>query len=147
MAAHFLGELEGALEVAGEGVVPVVVVDRREGLLFEEARVVDDDVEAAEMLDRGRDAAPDALAFGDVELHRECAAAMLLDLLDDGPGCALALVPRDAHAGAFPGETLGDSAADAPRRSGDDRDLVLQYAAHAGHRSSMRATIPSASRR
>ena len=79
-----------------------------------EAGVVDEDVEAAELLDRLRDEALAARGVGDVELERD----LRLEPLDP-PRAA-----RDAHARGC--ERGRRRPADAGRRAGDDRALAGQ---------------------
>ena len=79
-----------------------------------EAGVVDEDVEAAETLDRLRDEALAARGVGDVELERDLGLEPL-----DPPRAA-----RDAHAGGC--ERGRRRPADAGRGAGHDRPLAAQ---------------------
>ncbi len=100
----------------------------------QDAGIVDDAVEPAEMIGRRLD----DLAGGDRFRHRleigDRGAAALLDLLDHflgGRGARSGAVGGDAgivdhDLGAFGGAEQRDLAADAAACAGDDDDLVLQ---------------------
>ena len=105
-----------------------------EDRVAQDAGIVDDAVDPAEMVDRrlddlaGGDGFRDRLEVGDGR------AAALLDLLDHflgGRGARARAVGGDAEIvdddlGAFGGAEQRDLAADAAARAGDDDDFVLQ---------------------
>ena len=85
-----------------------------------ETGVVEEDVEAAEALDRLGDEALATLDVGDVELE--------LDLGLEPLDAAGAAGDADARIGELPGRRLADAA----RRAGDDRGLALESRHGAG---------------
>ena len=87
--------------------------------------VVDDDVEALVLLLDGAQERRDVLAARNVDGHRRGAKALGDKRLRRLPG-ALPVNVGDVDVGALGGEQLGRGKADAGRRPGDERDLVVQ---------------------
>ena len=112
---------EHAAEVHRDQAVEVV-----DGVLLEahpeprrrDADVVEEDVESAELLDRGGDHAGDLLVLGDVALDLDGDAARRLDLAD-GLLRPVAAEIGDDHLGAFLGEAQRGRAPDAGAGPGD----------------------------
>jgi hypothetical protein len=96
------------------------------------ARVVDDDVDAAEPLDRLRDGARHRLLVADVAHDRQGLAARRLDRLGSGVDRALELGVRLGGLGdqrdvrAIAGGALRDREADAAARAGDEHGLAFE---------------------
>ena len=113
-------------EVAGaeDRVVAVPLLERRllERGAGRDAGVGDDDVEAAERVDRGGERRRDVLLGRDVAADRD---PVVLGHRVARSG--LVEVERD-HAGARGGERVEDRAADAAGAAGDERDLALELA-------------------
>ena len=71
----------------------------------------------------------DVFGAADVGGHGDGLVAPLAQLVGDGlDGLGLATVDDDAH--AFGGEAIGDAAADAAARAGDDGDFVREVVRH-----------------
>ena len=123
---------EVALEVHLDHRVPLVLLHVHEHAVAEDPGVVDEDVEAAEALDRRLHHAFGAGEVGDVLAVRDRLAAERLDLADDVVrrpfARALAgerraeVVDDDLRAGARERERV--LAADPAPGAGDDRDLA-----------------------
>ena len=93
-----LRAVEGAGQVDAKVPLPerrVLVVELAD--VVERARVVDEDVDGAELVDRAGDRRRDLVAVGDVALDRERAAAHRADLLGGGLRADEALRPRDGR--------------------------------------------------
>src|SRR5690606_8734449 len=109
-------------------------VDHLVGLVLDTAdvagapRVVDQDVDAAEVGDGGGDHALDLLAVGHVDIEEASA-----DLVGDGLAGGLVDL-CDEHAGTLGGEAPRDAGADAVTATGDHRDAAgktsLSHDAH-----------------
>jgi hypothetical protein len=121
---------ESAAEVDCHEAVPFVVADlggRLDRLL--DARVVEGDVEAVEPLHRGLQCRFDVLGARDGAGHGERLAAGLLD------HASRLLVAVGGDVGDHDARTVAPErecggAADAAARSGDERDLAVEAAAH-----------------
>ena len=105
-------DLEHPSEVVGLG------VDDQAGDL--DARVVDEDVEPAELLDRGRDRGLPARLVGDVEVRGLTADALR------GLRGQVVLEVADHHLRAGRGERLRHPGAEAVRAAGDERLPALE---------------------
>ena len=133
---------EDAAEVDRHEVVPLVVADlggRLDRLL--DARAVERDVEATEPLNAGLQRRLDVVAACDVAGHGERLAALGLDHAGRLPvafGCDVG----DHEARALAREGEGGGAADAAGRSGDERDLPVEAAAHGVERETVTVTSP-----
>ena len=93
------------------------------------AGVVDDDVEAAECGERGIDELLRKVRSGDVAREVRGEAAGLLDgFLSFGGRVGIEIVDHDGSAGC--GELLGDGAADAAARAGNEGCLVFERERH-----------------
>ena len=93
-----------------------------------DARVVDQDVEAAEILDGGVD---DALRFrclGNITTDSDSLAAGCCDRIDDGSRAGLARRVIDHHRRACSGERLGDGGPDTFGCACDHCYLTLEFA-------------------
>ena len=93
------------------------------------AGIVDQDIDAAEALERSRDDVPDAVSGYEICLHREhFGAGLAPDFLPPAPG------PRRARADRDPGTLAGQRErrrlARDPARCGDQRNLALQAEIH-----------------
>jgi hypothetical protein len=133
---------EGAAEVDRHQAVPLFVGDlggRPDRLL--DARVVEGDIQAAEPLDRRVERRLDLVTARDVAGHGERPAAGLLDHAGRLPVALRGDVgDHDTRALAREGERGG--AADAARRSGDERDLPFEAATHGVERETVTVTSP-----
>ena len=122
------------LQVHLDDRVPLLFGHVDEHPVAQDARVVDEDVEIAERLDRGVDEALRTFPVGDVVAVDDRLATTGADLLDHllsrgdvGPG---AVVRRaevvDDDLGTFGGEVQGMLAADAAPGAGDDRNASVE---------------------
>ena len=121
------GEQE-AEDVDVEHLVEVFFGDGLDGRELVDAGVVDEDVEAAEVLDGGVDDALGLGGLGDVAADGDGLAAGGGDGGDDGVGAGLAGGVVDDDGGAFGGERFGDGGADALGCAGDDCDFACELA-------------------
>src|SRR5690606_36017006 len=112
-----------------------------EGLVAQDAGVVDDDVDAAEVVDRGLDDRPAALGRGDRVVVGRGLTAGLADLLHGLVGHARARaravgLPAEIvhdHLAAARGELQGVGLAEAAAGAGDDGHLAVEAdVAHGG---------------
>src|SRR3990170_736820 len=123
-----LDRVEVALEVDGDDGVPFLLAHVEDHAVAEDARDVDQDVDAAEGVDTLADHALAAGKFGDAVVvgdRRPTGGAYLLDYLLGGAGVVTAAVDVDAgvvddDAGALFREGYGYGAADAATGAGDD---------------------------
>jgi hypothetical protein len=107
--------------------------------IAQDARVVDEDVDAAEGVDRGLDDLVGVARLADRQRRGDGLAAGFFDLVDDvlcrtgiGPGAVEACADVAGHdARAFLRHQERNAAADAPPRSGDDGDLTGDDVRHA----------------
>ena len=88
--------------------------------------VVDEDVEAAQLVDGLLDHRLGLLVVGDVARDRGGLAALFLDRGHDLFGLGLAGSVVDADRGALGGERLGHGAADAPGAARNERNLAFE---------------------
>ncbi len=127
--------MEGRRQIGADHRVPGERVGLEDEAVADDRRVVDDDVEPAEALDRERDGGGggrwtrDALGEGGGAL----AQALRQRLRDRG--IAAAAVDRGAEIGdddrrALRVQQLDDGAADAAAAAGDERDAAVEGAAH-----------------
>jgi len=91
-----------------------------------DARVVDQDVEAAESLLRLGEEVPNVVLLGDVRPHGDCLASLGGDLGHDAVGPLLAGGVIDDHRGAFGRQVQGDRGPDPLGRAGDDRNFSIK---------------------
>ena len=109
--------------------VPLFVAHLLDDVVPGIARVVDDDVDAAERLQCGLDQAFTEVRLGDIAGEGQCLAAAAADLLHHIIGrCGVKIV--DNHAGTFARELQGDAAADTTPCTSDDGNLAFQFPAH-----------------
>jgi hypothetical protein len=101
------------------------ILDRHE---FIDAGVVDEDIEAAVVLDRRVDHALRSRAGGDVAADGDRVAAGRGNRGDHRVRTRLAGCIVDDDGRAFGGERLGDGGSDALGRSGDDGHLAVELA-------------------
>jgi hypothetical protein len=94
-------------------------------LVDEHLRVVDEDVEGAELAEGLVEEARDLGLDADVARECETRAARLPNLLR-GPRGHIVVLVVDDHPRPLPSESERDASTDAPPRAGDDRDLVAQ---------------------
>ena len=133
-----LAEVEVALEVDVEDDVPLLLRHVEDHLVAKDAGVVDDDVEAAEGVERLLHHAVSGLEVGDVVVVRDGVAAHLLDLGDDLVGGALlaagagggATEVVDDDASALGREAKRLAAANAASGAGDDGDFAFEPVTH-----------------
>src|SRR5262249_55921893 len=112
-------------------------------LVAQDAGVVDQDVAATPRVERGLDDLPRTVELGDAVVTRHALGTEALQLLahpGGGIGVGAAPVRRaadvvDHHLRALGAERQRDAAADAPARTGDDRDLALEQLSHANLRT------------
>ncbi|CAO0835158.1 hypothetical protein SMICM17S_01060 [Streptomyces microflavus] len=132
-----------ALEVDAHHRVPVVLVQVDEHPVAQEARVVDQGVEAAEGVQGGGDQGGGALGGGDVAVVDDRFAAPGRDLLDDPAGgsarASVAAGPDaevvDDDPGSFggEGERVGPAEAASGARDGDDPARAESGSSGCGH--------------
>ena len=132
-------DVERAVQMHVDHHLPVDMAHAMEDAVAQDAGIVDDAVDPAEVLDRGLDHALGAGRIGDAVAVGHGLAAGRLDLVADLLGrrraAAAFAVDRaaevvDHDAGAFPGGQQRHLAADAAARAGDQHDLVLQHVGH-----------------
>ena len=98
-----------------------------ERFVAQDARVVDDDREAAELVQRVLDYALPSLGSGDVVVVGDRGAAGGVDLLDHGRGrVGIAGQVVDDDASAAPRKLEGVAAAEPTARAGDDRNVTVE---------------------
>ena len=123
-----------ALQVDGDDRIPLFLGHVHEHAVAQDARVVDEDVELAECLDRGVDHSLATLPARDVVAVRDRLAAHLLDLVHDLLGRrlvatgAVGVAPEvvDDDLGAFRGKEQRMLPADAAPGTRDDRNAPLE---------------------
>src|SRR5207247_9408527 len=121
-------EVAAGLPAPGPG--PLRVRDRQEVAAPDRSRVVDEDVDPAEAT---MDRAGDPLHFVELAEVAGDDEGLGASLARDLPGRRLQgrLIARaQCDAGALGGEPAGDGAADAPARSGPQRDFFLELEVH-----------------
>src|SRR3954454_5113426 len=121
-----LRAVEDAAEVHAHHVEPVArlhVVDER---VLRDPRVVDEDVEPAERLDRACDRGLPLVVVGDVAADRDGGPARGLDLADDLLRLFLPGPVVDADGRTLGGEGDADRASDPPRATGYERPPPLE---------------------
>src|SRR3712207_5369377 len=124
-----LGQREHRRQVQRHRVVPLLVRDLLERVVAHlEGRVVDQDVDLAELLDRLRDDRLLVGAVGEVTRHQHALPAGLPDVLRGVLSVLVLVEVRNQDVGALPGEGDRDGAADAAVAAGDDRRLAGQPA-------------------
>jgi hypothetical protein len=119
--------IERAVEDDGGDGAPVGKRHGRERLLGAHRRVVDQNVDAAEFLRRGRDHRIDRVGVGDVSGDGKRLAARPLDLVRDRLGLPEIGARIDHDRGAAVGERERDAAPDIAPSAGDDRDAAGQF--------------------
>ena len=121
-----LGEAERAPHVDLEDLAPLDEVDRVERLHHvHPERVVDEDVEAGERVDRAGDERRDLLGLDEVGGHRQRPAAVGLDAgLDLGQ--VVGVAGRQHDGGALPGQRPGIGLPQPRTDPRHDRDLALE---------------------
>jgi hypothetical protein len=129
---------ERPLEVDPDHRVPLVLGHVEQHPVPQDASVVDENVEAAEDLDRLVDQSAGAVPVGDVVGVGDGDPARGLDLVHDGPGRA-GVGPAAGHraaqvvdhdVGTLAGQLQGVSPPDAPAGAGDDGDPPRTDAGH-----------------
>jgi hypothetical protein len=121
----FTGAEKTAFEVDGDHGIPLVVAHSEEQVVPQDPRVVDQDVQAPEVLDDLGDRACDLIGPRDVAAHRDGVRPDVLHPLDRVPAAVLGQVQhRD------PGPGLGQAyrlrRADPASRAGDQGHALLQ---------------------
>jgi hypothetical protein len=119
-----LHRVEHAQEVHLQHALEQLGVDLQEWRERVDARVVDEDVQAAEAVDGGGDHRVGVLPAADVRpLDQGTAGAASVQSLGDG-AAGLDIEVCDQNGGARLVEAFGDAASDAHRAAGHDRDLA-----------------------
>jgi hypothetical protein len=129
-----LGDAEGPLEVDRDDRVPQALVHLAQGLVAQDAGVVDQDVHLAEGVEGLLEDPLPALDGGDVVVARGGHAAGVADLLRHGVGHRLAFAAAISgpaqvvhqHLRALGGQRQRVLAPDAAPRAGHDRNLAVQ---------------------
>ncbi len=123
---RIFGAEEYPLEVDGQAVIPIFAGCLQHWLVDADASVVDQHVNPPVLIEGRLHHGLDLLFVRYVAVDKEGVAARLADLL--GRLLARFLVPVDDHnLGAFFGEDLGNSPADALARTGDDGNFVFKF--------------------
>src|SRR6058998_3307920 len=132
------GAVEGALQVDGDDRVPLLLAHVEDHPVAQDAGVVHQDVDRAELLDRRLDDALGGREVGDAvgvgDRPPAAGADRLHHFVGDAPRGAAAVdlgaEVVDDHRGPLGREQLGDGAADAAPRARDDRRLALEPLRH-----------------
>ena len=100
------------------------------------AGIVDQHVDSAELIDHGSNGAVDRLPVAVVGRNQDAASSLLLQQGERLPGRVAGRMIMDGDPGAFPGQPERARAAQAPARSGYQRDLAGKPPCrfHAGRR-------------
>jgi hypothetical protein len=123
------GHEEGAREVDGQDLVPVLVGHLEDRLVGRDAGVVDEDVQAPVVIDDLLHGAPAVLGRADVALMDGDRDLVFGELGLEGLGAfAIAAVAR-GDGGALGGQAVTDGGADAARAAGDHGDAALELIA------------------
>ena len=117
-----LGHVEGARQVHLQHLVPVGRGHLRDRLVDRDARVVDEDVEPAVLLDHLLDYALAVLRVADVALVQRKRASLGLDRLAQFVGARLIRGVAGCDSRAVRGECVADRRADPPGAAGDQGD-------------------------
>lgn len=130
-----LGQQKHPTQVHRHQSIPVVDAELLAVGDDEKTGVVDDDIDAAEVIDRRIDEAPNTLLIGNICLDEVCLSTDTMKflcswrrrvLLMEPPAFWLFLQVCDDHASTFAGQLQTDPPADAGTASGDDGDTTLQ---------------------
>jgi hypothetical protein len=106
---------------------PAVVVELRGGNEPGDAGVGDDDVEAAQLVDRGAQQPPHVLRLRDVRLDRDRLSALRADLVEHRLHVVrVSAVPAQRDLGSGRGEHPRGGGADPGGRARDDRGLPVE---------------------
>src|SRR5207249_11459853 len=122
---HRLDQVKWAAQVDAKDALPVLA--RKLGAPGGgdgDPGVVDEDVDPPERGEGGLHEPPALLGDADVSLEALCLTAVGRDLLHHLAGFTVAGAVAHAHPEACPGERPRDGPPDAPRGSGDERDLA-----------------------
>ena len=122
-----LGADEGAVQDDGQDLAPGGERHLRERLLAPHRGVVDQDIDPAEPLDRGRRHAGDRRLVGHVGNAGERAPTARLDLARHGLGFRLAGARVDHDRRARRRQVVGDCPPDIARRAGDDGHAPVEF--------------------
>ena len=117
-----LAHVERPRQVDAQDLVPVVDAHLPDGAVDGDAGVVDEDVEAAVLVDDFLDDALAVVGVADVALVQRQRAAVGLDRLAQFVGACLVGGVAGADDGARRGEAVADRGADAAGAAGDQRD-------------------------
>ena len=131
------GGQEVAAEVDADHGVPVVLGHLGDRPVAEDARVVDQGVQAAELADGRGDERVGHVGVGHITVDGDSPAPGGDDLLDDGLAHGL-VVLRHHHGGALVRALQRLAAADATARAGDDHDLVVEKSHGAERKSTVK---------
>ena len=126
MRSGGLGGEEGGFEIGVEGGVPGLLGGGAEFGFEEIGGVVDEDVEAVEVVDGLIDEILDFGDAGEVGGNGDGAAAEFFDFVDGVAGFVFGMAVVDGDVGAFGGEAQGDEAADAFGGTGDEGDAARE---------------------
>ena len=126
--------VEGAGEVDAQHFVPVVDAHLPDGTVDGDAGVVDEDVQAAVLVDDLLDDALAVVGVADVALVQGQGAAVGLDRLAQFVGALLVGGVAGADDGAGGGEAVADRGADPAGAAGDQRDASGELVGALGRR-------------
>ena len=122
--------MDGAVQTGVDLAVPVVGLGFQEALAYREPGIVDQDVEAAKILDDVVHHGFHGGEIGHVGLVGLGLAPFRDDLVDQDFGILARTAVVDGDIGAFGGKAQRDFAPHAARSSGYDRDLASQAQVH-----------------
>ena len=126
MRHHRARHVEDAADIGVEHHVDVVVVHRRQLVVADHSRVVDQDVDASGALGDALDRGSARLGIAHVDLLvRDLARAGRL-VCDHFGGRVGIVAIEERHVRTVRGEQLDDRASDATAAAGDDRDLAVE---------------------
>src|SRR5581483_10136608 len=112
-------------EVDREHLVPVLVGHLQDGLVDRDARVVDEHVEPAMLLDHLLDSPPAVLGRADVAAMDAGVSAVLVQLANEVLRVVAAPQVAGGDDGALRGEAARNRRADAARAAGDEYDPAI----------------------
>ena len=135
MVSGGAADIEAALEVDIDDAVPVLLGHAVEDAVAQDAGIVDDDVDPAELIDRLLDDPVGAVPFGDAVAVHHGLAAGAADFVDDLEGRAAVLpFARDGaadivdhHLRAMRGHHHREAATDSTARTRDNRNFSVQH--------------------
>src|SRR3990170_3836462 len=122
--------VEYAAQVGRDHLLPLLDTHPADGTVAVDAGVVDQDVDAAELLDRGVDHALDVIRVGDSRLNSDRLLPLVLELCQQLLRLLLALEVVDHDLAAVVRQLAHDGAAEPAGATGDDGDLIVVQTGH-----------------